>query len=154
MIEVMHQPPTHMRFRYGQSGNPGGRPKAIRLALRKAAKHSPCAIQVLVEIMNDEKQDPFARIAAAKLILDRGLGRVKELELPPEPAEEEREVTPQELSFMVRVATIENYQKQGWPLPPEFRRNHRSSCLKTRRASRMLSRMAAATGTPTRRPLL
>jgi hypothetical protein len=90
--------------------------------LRKAAKHSPRAIQVLVAIMDDEKQDPFARIAAAKLILDRGLGRAKELEFPPEAAQEEREVTPEELRYMERLLTIDNYQKHGWTLPPEFRR--------------------------------
>jgi hypothetical protein len=47
----------------------------------------PRAIQFLAEVMNDEKQDLFARIAAAKLILDRGLGKLTEVELPPEPVE-------------------------------------------------------------------
>ncbi len=112
-------PPTRSRFSPGQSGNPGGRPKSIRLALRKAAKHSPRAIQFLVETMNDEKQDPFARIAAAKLILDRGLGKLKEVELPPEPVQE-REVTPEEFRYLERVLTIDNHMKQGWRIPPEL----------------------------------
>ncbi len=71
--------------------------------------------------MNDEKQDLFARIAAAKLILDRGLGKVTEVELPPEP-EQEREVTPEEFRYMERVLTIDNHMKQGWRIPPELSR--------------------------------
>ena len=114
-------PPTRSRFRPGQSGNPGGRPKSIRLALRKAAKHSPRAIQFLVEIMNDEEQDPFARIAAAKLILDRGLGKLKEVELPPEPVQK-REIAPEELRFLKRMLRIDHYQQQGWQIPPDLTR--------------------------------
>ncbi len=112
-------PPTRSRFRPGQSGNPGGRPKSIRLALRKAAKHSPRSIQFLVETMNDEKQDPCARIAAAKLILDRGLGKVTEVILPPEPVQK-REVTPEDLRYMTRILRIDNYTKQGWRIPPDL----------------------------------
>jgi hypothetical protein len=122
MIQFVEEwPPTRSRFRPGQSGNPGGRPKAIRLALRKAAKHSPRAILVLVEIMNDAKQDPFARLAAAKLILDRGLGKLKEVELPPEAAEE-REIAAEELRYMLRVARIDHYQQEGWRIPPDLSR--------------------------------
>ncbi len=71
--------------------------------------------------MNDEKQDPFARIAAAKLILDRGLGKVTEVELPPEPVQK-REITPEEFRYMERVLTIDNHIKQGWRIPPELSR--------------------------------
>jgi len=115
--------------------------------------------------MNDEEQDPFARIAAAKLILDRGLGKLKEVELPPEPVQK-REIAPEDLGYMLRVARIDHYQQQGWQIPPDLSRyeaalrilreprrgrlvrrnwardNHRSNSTKTRRPSPPLSRMA------------
>ncbi len=71
--------------------------------------------------MNDEEQDPFARIAAAKLILDRGLGKLKEVELPPEPVQK-REIAPEDLGYMLRVARIDHYQQQGWQIPPDLSR--------------------------------
>lgn len=58
------------RFKPGQSGNPGGRPKGIAA---KAREHADQAIDVLVNGMDDP--DPRVRIAAAREILDRGWGK-------------------------------------------------------------------------------
>src|SRR5216684_2126667 len=136
-----------------------------RCGRRRSILRAP--FQFLVETMNDQKQDPFARIAAAKLILDRGLGKVKEVELPPEPVQQ-REIAPEELRFLKRMLRIDHYQQQGWQIPPDLtryeaalrilrepepedlvRRNwarckHRSNSLKTRRPSPPPSRMATA----------
>ena len=78
-------PPTDTPFKAGQSGNPGGRPKGIRRALLRAAKYSPKAVDTLHEIMTDESQPVMARIAAANLILDRGIGKPQpaQVEQPP-----------------------------------------------------------------------
>lgn len=64
-----------MAFVKGQSGNPGGRPKAVmpdgRTLAEAAREHSPEALRVLVEALSD----PNTALAAAKEILDRGFGR-------------------------------------------------------------------------------
>lgn len=64
-----------MPFRKGQSGNPGGRPKAVGVVRDLAREHTPNAINALAEIMNDEEVPPAQRIAAAQVMLDRGWGK-------------------------------------------------------------------------------
>ena len=66
-----------MRFQPGQSGNPGGRPRRAKdweAALQCAV---PSAIQTLVEAMQ-HGQRMADRIAAARLILERALGKPTE----------------------------------------------------------------------------
>jgi hypothetical protein len=62
-------------FEKGKSGNPGGRPKADgdlrELARRKCAK----MLDVLVEIAEDKKRPPAARVTAANSVIDRGYGK-------------------------------------------------------------------------------
>ena len=58
------------RFRPGQSGNPGGRPKGIAA---KAREHTDRAIEVLAEAL--ESQDERVRVTAAEKLLDRGYGK-------------------------------------------------------------------------------
>lgn len=62
-------------FAKGKSGNPGGRPKAMREVVETARKHTVTAINALARIAKDPKQDPKARVAAATTILDRGWGK-------------------------------------------------------------------------------
>lgn len=60
-------------FQKGQSGNPGGRPKAEAEVLAAAREASPAAISKLVELMAHE--DPRVGLAAANSVLDRAIGK-------------------------------------------------------------------------------
>jgi len=64
-----------MPFQKGQSGNPGGRPKVLADVRDAARAHSVTAVNALVEIIENKKAPPAARVAAANSILDRGFGR-------------------------------------------------------------------------------
>ena len=64
-----------MKFKPGQSGNPGGRPKVVHQVRALAQEHSPEAVEILVKIMHDAKEAVHARIAASKLILEYAIGR-------------------------------------------------------------------------------
>jgi hypothetical protein len=59
----------------GESGNPGGRPKAIYDIMRLARSRAPEAVQTLYEIMSDKTASDRDRIVAAATLLDRGCGR-------------------------------------------------------------------------------
>lgn len=62
------------QFQPGQSGNPGGRPKASAKVRDLARAHTETALQVLVEIATAGESEA-ARVAAANAILDRGYGK-------------------------------------------------------------------------------
>lgn len=64
-----------MAFQPGQSGNPGGRPKASARLRDAAREHTEAAISVLVSIMSNEDAAAAARVAAASAVLDRGYGK-------------------------------------------------------------------------------
>lgn len=57
-------------FAKGQSGNPGGRPKTSGAVQDLARALTPDAIKALKEALQDDK----LKVAAAKVILDRGWG--------------------------------------------------------------------------------
>lgn len=64
-----------MAFQPGQSGNPGGRPKAAARVRDAAREHTEAAIETLVSIMRDDGAASAARVSAASAILDRGYGK-------------------------------------------------------------------------------
>ena len=63
------------KFTKGQSGNPGGRPKALGDLRELAREHTASALQVLLKVMEDPKAASSARVGAASAVLDRGWGR-------------------------------------------------------------------------------
>ena len=60
----------------GQSGNPGGRPKDEHRVAKLARSYTLEAIDTLVELMRDGK-DERVRGTAAQALLDRGWGKAK-----------------------------------------------------------------------------
>lgn len=64
-----------MPFKKGQSGNPGGRPKADKRLKELAREKTELALNTLIGIAENEKESASARVAAANAILDRGWGK-------------------------------------------------------------------------------
>ena len=64
------------QFAPGQSGNPGGRPKDEHRVAELARSYTAEAIDTLVELMREGK-DERVRGTAAQALLDRGWGKAK-----------------------------------------------------------------------------
>jgi hypothetical protein len=64
-----------MPFKPGQSGNPGGRPKALMAVINLAREHTEASIAALAEIRDSKSAPDSARIAACVALLDRGWGK-------------------------------------------------------------------------------
>jgi hypothetical protein len=62
------------RFVKGQSGNPGGRPKAAHDLKALAQEQTAEAVKTLIDVMKNGDKDA-ARVAAASALLDRGYGK-------------------------------------------------------------------------------
>ena len=75
MVSIPGRPSTRGSFQKGQSGNPGGRPKALVTLRDLARAQTEAAIGTLVAIMTDTDASASARVAAASAILDRGWGK-------------------------------------------------------------------------------
>ena len=71
-------------FAPGQSGNPGGRPRAALDVQALARERTPAAIERLAEALNDP--DSRVAVSAAVALLDRGWGRPAQYVLGDEPA--------------------------------------------------------------------
>jgi hypothetical protein len=62
------------KFKPGQSGNPGGRPKGFAEVRELARHHTVAAIEKLVAIMTTGQSEQ-AQLLAANSLLDRGWGK-------------------------------------------------------------------------------
>ena len=89
------RPPHGRRFVKGQSGNPGGRPKAALDIQALARRHTPDAIAALVAAL----ANPRERVSAAVALLDRGWGK------PTQPLAGDRDAAPLAIDFRWADAT-------------------------------------------------
>ena len=69
---------AHGRFMEGASGNPGGRPLAVRQARDLIEALAPELVMELVGIVRDRTQPARTRVAAATALLDRRYGRPRQ----------------------------------------------------------------------------
>lgn len=63
------------KFQKGQSGNPGGRPKALLDVIRLARQETEASLKTLAKIRDSEDAPAPARVAASTALLDRGWGK-------------------------------------------------------------------------------
>jgi hypothetical protein len=98
-----HRDDTEMKWQKGQSGNPGGRPKALQEVEEAARQHTPAAMEALASIAKNEKAPPAARVSAASVLLDRAWGKPRQDMRVERVADDFEEMSDEELRELVRV---------------------------------------------------
>ena len=90
-----------MKFRKGESGNPGGRPKVLGEVQELARQHAPSALVELARLALRAKSET-ARIAAIRELLDRGYGRSRQAVEVSTPAGDPLQLLLEEIDAMSR----------------------------------------------------
>jgi hypothetical protein len=70
--------PGH-RFKPGQSGNPGGRPRAIVEVAKAAREYTIEALETLAAIMRNRDATASARVSACEILIERGWGKAPQM---------------------------------------------------------------------------
>jgi hypothetical protein len=67
------------RFKPGESGNPGGRPKGLASLIREqVGDDGTKLVKYVVAVLEDKKASPKLRLEAATWLADRGFGRPRQ----------------------------------------------------------------------------
>ena len=91
-----------LKFRKGQSGNPGGRPKVLGEVQELARQHAPTVIVELARLALRAKSET-ARIAAIRELLDRGYGRPRQVMEVSVPADNPLQLLLDEIDVRERI---------------------------------------------------
>ena len=70
----MANPNPSPATRFTASGNPKGRPRAVRELLDRARKSVPAALELAEQLMGDAEVEARVRLEAAKFLTSYGLG--------------------------------------------------------------------------------
>jgi hypothetical protein len=106
-----------MKFRKGQSGNPGGRPKVLGDVQELARQHAPRIIVELARLALKAKSET-ARIAAIRELLDRGYGRPRQAMEVSVPADDPIQLLLDELDARSRIEAPVSHNPARNQLPP------------------------------------
>ena len=91
-----------MTFRPGESGNPGGRPRAVGALRDLVQAKGPDLIERLMSMALADDTEPRVRVECIKVLLDRGYGR------PPQPVDGDGEGGPIQLQRVELVIVDPN----------------------------------------------
>ena len=105
-----------LKFRKGQSGNPGGRPKVLGDVQELARQHAPAAIVELARLALKAKSET-ARIAPIRELLDRGYGRPRQAMEVSLPADNPLQLLLDEIDALSRIEPPVSHSPDRYQLP-------------------------------------
>ena len=108
-----------MKFRKGQSGNPGGRPKVLGELQELARQYARAVILELARLALKAKNET-ARIAAIRELLDRGYGRPRQAMEVSIPADNPLQLLLDEIDALSRIEPPVSHTPDRNQLPPGY----------------------------------
>ena len=109
----------NLKFRKGQRGTPGGRPKVLGEVQELARQHAPTVIVELARLALRAKSET-ARIAAIRELLDRGYGRPRQVMEVSVPADNPLQLLLDEIDALSRVEPPVSHTPDRNQLPPGY----------------------------------